>query len=316
MHRRGKQRAIAALRLAFFGTTIAAASSTLGTSFALGQGAVPRLDHIIVVVMENKTYDQVRVQPYTASLIASGASFSNSYALTHPSQPNYFAIWGGGTYGVTNDVCPAPGSPFSGENLGHACEGAGLTWRAYSENLPAVGSTVCTWDNSLYTRKHDPWTYFSNLDHTNERPYTDLAADIAANALPNLAFVIPNNCNNSHDTFSGCTVVVGDNWLAQNVPAMLQAVGNNGIVVLTWDEDDSSPLNNNHILTVFAGPPVLPGYVSPQIRSHYTVLRMICEALGIEPFGFAAGQFSITDVWRDVTSARRDSWGRLKLLYR
>ncbi len=314
MHRRGRERSIAAFALAFFGTTLAASSTFAAGSSTLGQ-VVPRLDHIIVVVMENKTYDQVRVLPYAAGLIASYASFSNSYGLTHPSQPNYLALWGGDTFGVTSDACPAPGSPYSAENLGHACEAAGLTWRAYSENLPEAGSSVCTADNSLYTRKHDPWTNFSNLDHLNERPYSDLAADISGGTLPNLAFVIPNNCDDSHNTTQGCTAEFGDTWLSNNVPAMIQAVGN-GIVVLTWDEDDSSLRNNNHILTVFAGPPVQSGYVSTQILSHYTVLRMICEALGIQPFGFAAGQFSITDVWRDVTSARRDTWGRLKLLYR
>lgn len=253
--------------------------------------SVPALDHIIVVVMENHSYDQVRLLPYTADLIAANSSFSASYALTHPSQPNYIGMWAGALLGVSNNTCPAPGSPFAAENLGHACEAAGISWRAYSENLPGAGSAVCTADADLYVRKHCPWTNFGNLDHQNERPFTDLAVDIAANALPRLAYVIPNQCNNTHD----CPLSVGDAWLAANLPAMIDAVGPNGVVILTWDEDDNN--SANHILTVFAGPKVRPGYVATRTINHYTVLRTICDALGLAPFGGAANQAPIIDVW-------------------
>ncbi len=253
--------------------------------------AVPSISHIIVVVMENHSYDQVRFAPYTASLIAANSSFGFSYAVTHPSQPNYIAMWAGITLGVSNDTCPAPGSPYTAENLGHACEAAGVTWRAYSENLPSPGYAGCTAGGGLYVRKHDPWTNFSNLDHLNERPFGDLLVDIANDSLPQLSYVIPNQCNNTHD----CSVTVGDTWLSNWLPTMIDAVGPNGLVILTWDEDDSH--SSNHILTVFAGPLVRQGFVSPRTVTHYTVLRTICDALGIAPFGGAVGQTPIDDVW-------------------
>ena len=253
--------------------------------------AVPHLDHIIVVVMENKNYDQARTAPYTASLIASGSLFSNSYAVTHPSQPNYVALWSGSTAGLTDDACPAPGSPFTIENLGHACQTAGLTWRAYSGDLPSVASDTCTANSGSYTRKHDPWTNFANLDHQNERPYSDLAADIAAGTLPNLAFVVPSNCDNTHN----CPVADGDAWLSTQLPPMLAAVGARGMVVLTWDEDDGYA--DNHVLTVFKGNPIKSGHVSDQRITHYTLLRTICDGLGLAPFGAAAHEAAITGVW-------------------
>ncbi|PYM08085.1 MAG: hypothetical protein DMD82_03725 [Candidatus Rokuibacteriota bacterium] len=151
-------------------------------------GGPPRLDHVIVVILENHSYDQVRAKPYIASLMASGATFSGSYAVTHPSQPNYLALWSGGTQGISDDACPAPGSPFMAENLGHACERKGLTWKAYSENLPSAGSTACSANSGKYTRKHDPWTDFGNLNHQNERGYADLAADIGRELARLLCF--------------------------------------------------------------------------------------------------------------------------------
>ena len=52
---------------------------------------------------------------YFTSLAGQGASFSQSYAITHPSQPNYIALFSGSTQGVTNDDCP---KTFSAGNLG------------------------------------------------------------------------------------------------------------------------------------------------------------------------------------------------------
>jgi hypothetical protein len=281
--------------------------------------ALPPCDRVIVVIMENHGYDQVRTQPYTAGLIASGGLLSGSYAVTHPSEPNYIALWAGSTLAVTNDACPAPGSPFAAENLGHACEARGRSWRAYSENLASAGATGCSYDGNtssgLYTRKHDPWTFFSNLNHVNERPYPDLAADIAANTLPNLAFVIPNNCHNTHNSgTAGCGIADGDAWLAANLPAMRSALGPNGVLILTWDEDDGGA--GNHILTVFAGPTVVAGSVSTRTVTHYTIVRTICDLLGLPSFGLATSETPVTGIWQVPVSARAASWGGLKSIYR
>jgi hypothetical protein len=269
-----------------------------------------RLNHIIVVILENHDYSTGRAQPYTKSLLARGTEFTNSFAITHPSLPNYLAFFSGSTQGVSNDACPPAGAPYNKENLGHACEAAGLTWRAYSENLDKPGSMACSVGGGAYTRKHDPWTDFSNLDHQNERPYSDLAKDIAAGNLPNLAFVIPNNCDNSHD----CSPSHADSWLASNVPAMLKSLGPAGMLVLTWDEDDHSA--GNHILTAFVGAPVKAGFQATQKVTHYTILRSICESLGLTPFGSAASQTSIDNVWQGPTPVAARSWGNVKTLYR
>lgn len=283
------------------------------------RAAVPHHDHVAVVVMENKSYDQARLQPYTASLIAGGALFTQSFAITHPSQPNYLALWLAHTLGYTTDACPLTATLFPYENLGHACEAAGLSWRAYSENLAVVGSTACSYDGNastgLYVRKHAPWTYSANVDHTRERPYGDLAADIAGGTLPNLVFVIPNNCHNSHNsTTAGCTIADADAWLAANLPPLRAALGPTGLLILTWDEDDGS--SSNRILTVFSGAQVIPGAVSSVHVNHYTVVRTICDALGIVSFNYASIETPIDGVWYQVVPTITPSWGRLKQLYR
>ena len=260
--------------------------------------------------MENKSYNEVRTEPYIATLISQGTVFTNSYAITHPSLPNYLALWAGSTLGDTSDTCPPPDSPYTAENLGHACEAAGLSWRSYAENLPSAGSSVCKADSDLYTRKHDPWTDFSNLDHQNERPYSDLALDLTQGKLPRLAFVVPNNFDNMHDSDAD----QGDAWLSNNLPAMLRGLGPAGMLVLTWDEDNDR--SGNHILTVFVGQPVRRGYADAGTINHFTVLRALCESLGLEPFAGAAREPSLGDIWVPLTAARETSWGNVMMTYR
>lgn len=264
---------------------------------APARAAVPALDHVIVVVMENKSYTSVRTQPYMASLIARGAELQLYFAVAHPSQPNYLVLWSGSTQGVTNDNCPPTGwvSPgYTTENFGHALEAAGKTWQTFAEDLPAPGSPICV--SGLYVRRHCVWSYWANLDHNNERPFTDLPFAETLGPMPNLAFVIPNQCNNTHN--SGCTIAMGDAWLANNVPAMINAVGPNGCVIVTWDEDDNSA--GNHIECVFVGPRVKSGYSEASVGyNHYDLGKTICTALGITPFaGLAAGTTNlISNIW-------------------
>ena len=59
--------------------------------------------------------------------------------------------------------------------------------------------------------------------------------------------------------------------------------------VSTWDEDDSSA--SNHILTAaLVRPLVIPGSQSDQVVNHYTIVRMICEALGFPTFERATAE--------------------------
>jgi hypothetical protein len=299
--------------------------ATLATASAAApapstRAAVPSADHVFVVIMENRSLGDVRFQPYTASLMNAYCWFAQSFAMGYPSQPNYFALFSGSTQGITTDACPAFGSPFSTTNLGQAVEAAGKTWRSYSENLAYPGATDCSFDGDaitgLYTRKHSPWSYFTNLDHQNERPYTDLATDLANGTVPNLAFIVPNNCHNSHDLSSdpACSVANADVWLSQNLPPILNQMGPRDLLILTWDEDAHNAGNN--VLTVFAGPMVVPHSASINFVNHVTVCRTIADLLGVTPPGNSGNTFPIGGVWDFATAARSQGWGRLKQMYR
>jgi acid phosphatase len=148
--------------------------------------------------------------------------------------------------------------------------------------------------HALYVRRHAPWTNWANLDATRARPFDALARDMAADSLPAVAFVIPNIHHDTHDAAFG--PLYGDAWLAAHVPAWLHALGPHGLFVLTWDEDDYSAANQ--ILTVFAGPLVRAGARSDREVSHFSVLRTITDGLDCPPFGAAAVDSPVVDIWR------------------
>ena len=214
---------------------------------------IPSFDHVVVVVMENHGYSSIignADAPYVNALAVQGASFTQSFAVTHPSQPNYLAMYSGSTQGATTNTCPLD---FVGvANLGGQLIAAGKTFVGYSEDMPAAGYIGCS--AGLYVRKHNPWVDFDDVPAGSNQPYGAFPVDYAA--LPDVAFVVPNQCNNTHD----CAIAVGDSWLQAHFDAYAQwAKIHNSLLILTWDEDGGS--EGNRIVTLFVGDHVRAGTV-------------------------------------------------------
>src|SRR5262249_48560637 len=110
---------------------------------ASAAAAVPRFSHVVIVVIKNKNYNDIIGRPdetpYLNSLASNEAVFSQSYAITHPSQPNYLALFSKSTQGVTDDDCP---HNFTGvPSLGAELISAGQSFAGYSESIPSTGYT-------------------------------------------------------------------------------------------------------------------------------------------------------------------------------
>ena len=261
-------------------------SATAATS-----GVIPRYDHVVVVVMENKSIGGIVANstdaPYINSLLSSSVNFTQSYAVAHPSEPNYLALFSGSTQGITDDSCP---HNFSTDNLGNQLIAAGYTFAGYSETMPSIGYTGCAYGTSGYVRRHNPWVNFSNLSPSTNLPYTSFPTDFTQ--LPTLSFVIPNLCNDMHD----CSVSIGDSWLSSHISNYINwAKTHNSLLILTWDEDDDLA-TANHIITLFAGANIKPGAYGESIN-HYSVLRTLEDMYGLAALGNASAATPITDVW-------------------
>ncbi|MCQ4207101.1 alkaline phosphatase family protein [Streptomyces longispororuber] len=266
--------------LALTGSTPAHAAST-----------VPTPDHTVVVVFENHAYSQVigsSSAPYINSLRTGGANLTASYAETHPSQPNYFALFSGSTQGVTDDSCYTPGFS-SAPNLASELIAAGKTWGSYNEGLPSQGSTTCS--SGDYARKHNPWFGFSNVPTSSAKTFAQFPSDYST--LPQVSFVVPDLCSDMHD----CSVKTGDTWLKDNLGAYATwAKAHNSLLVVTFDEDNR--LSGNKIPTVFYGQQVTPGATSSTTYNHYDLLRTLEDMHGLTSHaGNAASAKDITGIW-------------------
>ena len=245
-------------------------------------------DHIVIVIEENHSFAEIigsSSAPYINSLAQQGALFTNSFAIEHPSEPNYLDLFSGSNQGITSDACPV--GPFSGANLGSELIAAGKTFTGFSEGLPGVGSTVCT--SGAYARKHNPWVNFSNVPTSSNQPFTSFPTDFTT--LPVITIVVPNLNDDMHDG----TIQQGDTWLQTHIDPYVQfAKTHNSLLIVTWDEDDSSM--SNQIPTLFVGPMVKTGQFG-EVIDHFNVLRTLEDLYGLPHAGQSANVSPITDVW-------------------
>ncbi len=248
-------------------------------------------DHVVVIVLENHSFESVIGSPQAPYL----NSFANQWALAtgysgvaHPSLPNYLAMIGGSTFGVTSDCTDCF---VNAPSLPDRLDAAGKTWKGYMEGMPSpcfVGSS------GLYAQKHNPFVYFDPIRTDPARcsrivPYGSLATDFSsASTAPNFAFVTPNLCNDGHD----CPLSTADAWLSREVPALMTSpvfTGSRSLLVVTFDEGEGG---SDRVATVLAGSGVRAGFRSATTYNHYSLLRTIEDLWGLAPL--AAGDGSAT----------------------
>ncbi|GCE12260.1 alkaline phosphatase family protein [Tengunoibacter tsumagoiensis] len=288
-----------ATRLFFF-LSIVFIGSSIPLHYPTAQAAhLPRPQHVVIVVEENHSFQQIigsSSAPYINALAKQGALFSHSSAITHPSEPNYLALFSGSTHHLTSDACPRS---YYGLNLGSSLLDAHDSFTGYSESMPGIGFTGCLHPNSdhpLYARKHNPWVNFQNLSSTSNQTFMEFPTNYTNytnyTQLPTVAFVIPNQQNDMH---SG-SIKQGDSWLQANLDGYVQwAHKQNSLLIVTWDEDDGSA--QNQIPTFFVGPMVKAGVYDEPIN-HYTVLRTLEEMYNLPPINKSAETSPITDIWK------------------
>jgi hypothetical protein len=226
--------------------------------------------------MENHSADEALTGRFTASLAARYGVADTYRAITHPSVPNYLALTSGQTWGVRDDgYYKLPAS-----DLGHQLTSAGVGWRAYMEGLGPAG---CLDSPAPYDPGHNPFAYYGGACPSNVVPLTELALDLAK-GTPRFVWISPDRCHDTHD----CPVSVGDDWLRQEVGAIMKskAWSSNGVLILTWDEDDYTTKDNRVLTLVIA--PGMSHTVSHQPYNHYSLLATIEDIFGVSRLGQAA----------------------------
>ncbi len=278
-------------------TSTSAVTSTV-TLTPAPTSQVPSFEHIVLILFENKEFGSVignPDMPVYNRMANEYTLLTQFYAVRHPSLPNYIALIGGDTFGITSDCNDCF---VNAPSLPDLIEASGRTWKTYQEDMPQpcyVGS------KNPYAQKHNPFVYFDPIRLDSERcnrsvvPLTDLSADIQAGTLPNYIFITPNLCNDAHD----CSLKVADGWLSNLLDTLLPALDADGqpyLVVLTFDEGQG-----NHSccgLPPEAGGRIPVVLISPSVKSalsgRYPLHTLFavenhCSFLGIGLFGPRGG---------------------------
>jgi hypothetical protein len=286
-------------------TTTARAAPSSSRSATAG----PR--RIIVVVEENHSFDQIigsAQAPFINRLAGQGTLLSSSFAITHPSLPNYIATVSGDTQGITSDCGDCN---VDAPNLVDQLEQAKISWKAYMEDLPAPCSDAHR--AKAYAKKHDPFMYFASIRNDPARcakvvPASQLEADLAAGRLPRFVFVTPNQDHDMHGAGQGgddaALIRTADDWLAglYGKLAGSSAWRDDTRLVVTWDEGHGGGGRSGccgglaaggHIATIVAGPRVRPGRDAGDY-DHYALLRSVEAAFGLPFLGHAGHPSSAT----------------------
>ena len=264
--------------------------------------SLPVYDHIVIVVEENKDYEEIvgsNDAPYLNMLRSEGAHFTQMYAEEHKSEGNYFWMMSGSNQNV-GFADANPKAMIYASNLGEQLIKKGLSFKGYSEDLPEVGSMVEK--KYPYARKHVPWVTFGNLpggnnpDSSTNLQFLQFPSDFTK--LPTVSFVIPNLINDMHDDPNN--VRNGDVWLSKKIDPYYQwAKSHNSLLIVTFDEnedtngmmdltDPSSPekVKQNRIATIFAGAHLKHGnYTEGKGITHVNILRTLEAMYGLQTSG-------------------------------
>jgi hypothetical protein len=240
-------------------------SAAASYSWTITQAASAPPDHIVVVFEENHNYSQIvgnSAAPFINSLATQGTLFTNFYAITHPSQPNYFAAFSGSTQGVADDATHFFPTTTT---LGGELQQAGKSFIGYGET--GTG------------QEHSPWLSFGDSQGMGQN-FSQFPTDFSQ--LPTVSFVSPSNLDNMHDG----TIAQGDQWLNTNLNAYANwAKTNNSLLIVTFDEDDGTAAN--HIPTIVYGAGAGAG-LSYQYENLYGLLHTIENMYGLPALGVSA----------------------------
>jgi phospholipase C len=227
---------------------------------------VPPPARVVVIVMENRSYDSVIGLPYIKSLASTATVLTDYNASGHPSLPNYLALTSGSTWGVSDDgyhVLPM-------QDVGDQLSASGLPWRAYMEGM----GSDCKMGTGEYAVKHDPFAYYGGRCQSSVVPFSQFSADLAGAVPPRFMWITPDLCHDMHD----CSSDVGDSWLRSTVPAVLASPAmSNGVLFITWDENEGG--GSNQVLTLVLGSkhPSSPGVA----YGHANLLATVEDLLGL-----------------------------------
>ena len=262
-------------------------------------GGAP-FQYVVTILMENNGYCDVMTTcggagSYETSLAQSysiagrcqsdsSCSAGGYTAISHPSQPNYVSLTGGDTFGISSDgnCCWQISSP----NIIDRVESGGLSWQAWAED--ASGSGTCSFTPPR-AADHFAFLEFSDMNtparcshflSTASPSDAEFLSALNSASPANYVWLTPNDNDNGHDT----GVSGGDSYLSSLVPRVLSSnlfKTQKAALFIVYDEGNSN-YPTDYIYAGWSGPVVKTGYTGTGSYSHYSFLKTLETAWGLQ----------------------------------
>jgi phospholipase C len=211
----------------------------------------PAIRHVLIVMLENRSYDQVVGRPagrYQTRLAGQCGDATEAFGVTHGSGSNYLAVSAGqyppsSVHGCDYSACA------SGENnIYQQLDAAGRTWKAYEESMPSACDKASAWP---YKIGHNPAIFYTGISVAQCRADDVPAANLTARSgpfyaalrsgtLPSVAWVTPNrNDDGEARCRSSCAAASADTWLRNFLGLVTAAPAYRDgsiLVLVTYDE--------------------------------------------------------------------------------
>jgi hypothetical protein len=289
------------------------------TAQSATSSAMPKLDHVFVIMEENNGFGDVIGNPAAPNLnyLASTFGLETNYFGVSPccSEANYVGLLGGNTFNATSDDAYWKNS-VDAPSLISQLDGAGISWKAYLQSLPHPNyEGICYPEkcngapdsDPLYVSKHDGiqnfTTSWNQQDWSRQVPIGQMFGDLSSGNVPRFSYVVPDECHDMHGDPPYCLdsgnigdpqnqhlVSVGDAYLGHLVSAITSAPfwarGNNAIAV-TFDEGDDSAgccdanPGAGQVATIVITSHGPRAVQDSQAANHYSLLSSIQQTFGL-----------------------------------
>jgi hypothetical protein len=287
---------------------------------AVAADTFPSYDHVFLIVEENHGFSQIIGNPAAPNLNRLANQFglaTASFAVGDPSEPNYVAMLGGSTFGISDDnayYLNAVDKP----SLMSQLDAAHKSWKGYMQSMPYAGFKGICYPNrcngvpdfdTLYNSKHNGMPNFRSIQSNPAEmakivPFPALKADLAGNP-PAFGYIIPDECTDMHgappycidssdpgDDADNALVSMADKFAGKTVAQIMAAPfwsrGNNAIVI-TFDEGADGDTSgccgtdpgNGRVATIVITSHGPRGLQDPTPYNHYSLLSSLQHGFGL-----------------------------------
>lgn len=295
----------------------------LASALGLPAAQASVIQHVFVITMENtdasQIYGNTASAPYINNTLLPNYAHSTNWNDELPSlasEPHYIWMEAGtnafADHTFTTDNDPSrKNSTNSTAHLVTQIKNAlgGVTWMTYQEDQNANTGSCPVVSSGFYAAKHNPFVFFQDVagnppSKTNaycsahSKPYSSLAADLAANNIASYVFITPNLCNDMHGA-TGCPnsnrIRSGDDWLNAQLPQIINWANlHSSVIFITWDEGGST----TKMPFLAIGPGVKANYTGTVSYDHRSLIKSVEEIFGLPFLSTVSGASDLADLFQ------------------